>query len=298
MNTESRHDNYLRGALLIMLSAFCFACMNVCVRLAGDISSVQKSFFRNLVAAVFAGAVIIKNHVPLRVEKEARLSLAMRCIAGTAGILCNFYAVDHLLVADASILNKLSPFFAVLFSYFLLKEKISPFQAACVAAAFCGCLFIVKPGFHNTAMMPALIGVCGGLGAGFAYTMVRKLGTMGVKGPLIVFYFSLFSCLIVVPWIALHAVAMSGRQTAVLLLAGLCAAGGQFSITAAYTYAPAKKISIYDYSQILFAAVLGFVLFDEVPDAFSFFGYALVIAASFVMFLYNRSREKQAQAKS
>ena len=93
-------------------------------------------------------------------------------------------------------------------------------------------------------MMPALIGVCGGLGAGFAYTMVRKLGTMGVKGPLIVFYFSLFSCLIVVPWIALHAVAMSGRQTAVLLLAGLCAAGGQFSITAAYTYAPAKKISI------------------------------------------------------
>lgn len=91
---------------------------------------------------------------------------------------------------------------------------------------------------------------------------------------------------------------MSGRQTAVLLLAGLCAAGGQFSITAAYTYAPAKKISIYDYSQILFAAVLGFVLFDEVPDAFSFFGYALVIAASFVMFLYNRSREKQAQAKS
>ncbi len=77
MNTESRHDNYLRGALLIMLSAFCFACMNVCVRLAGDIPSVQKSFFRNLVAAAFAGAVIIKNHVPLRVEKEARLCAAL-----------------------------------------------------------------------------------------------------------------------------------------------------------------------------------------------------------------------------
>ena len=292
MNTESRHDNYLRGALLIMLSAFCFACMNVCVRLAGDIPSVQKSFFRNLVAAVFAGAVIIKNHVPLRVEKEARLSLAMRCIAGTAGILCNFYAVDHLLVADASILNKLSPFFAVLFSYFLLKEKISPFQAACVAAAFCGCLFIVKPGFHNTAMMPALIGVCGGLGAGFAYTMVRKLGTMGVKGPLIVFYFSLFSCLIVVPWIALHAVAMSGRQTAVLLLAGLCAAGGQFSITAAYSLAPAKEISIYDYSQVIFSAVLGFFFFGQLPDGLSVLGSLIICGASAWMFLWSRRVEQ------
>ena len=88
---------------MIILSAFCFACMNVCVRLAGDIPSVQKSFYRNLVAAVLAGGIVYRNHVSLRVKKDAAPALALRCLFGTLGILCNFYAIDHLLIADASI---------------------------------------------------------------------------------------------------------------------------------------------------------------------------------------------------
>lgn len=291
MSEIKRQDNYIRGVLMIILSAFCFACMNVMVRLAGDIPSVQKSFFRNLVAAGFAAMLLWKEKIPLRVKKEAWMSMIIRCVFGTIGILCNFYAVDHLLVADASILNKLSPFFTIIFSYLLLKEKIKTFQAVCVGAAFIGCLFVVKPGFENTALIPALIGVCGGLGAGVAYTMVRKLGTMEVKGPVIVFCFSAFSCLSVVPWILFHFIPMSIKQFAILLLAGVCAAGGQFSITTAYTYAPAKKISIYDYSQIIFATVLGYVMFGEIPDRYSFAGYTLIIAASLTMFIYNRKAE-------
>lgn len=281
-------ENYMKGMLMIILSAFCFACMNVCVRLAGDLPSVQKSFFRNLVAAVFAAVLIYKHHTCLKVEKAYWPPLLLRCIFGTLGILCNFYAVDHLLVADASILNKLSPFFAILFSFLILKEKITPVQAVCVLVAFGGCLFVVKPGFQNAALIPALIGVCGGLGAGIAYTMVRVLGTHGIKGPVIVFYFSAFSCISVLPWILKDYAPMSLRQLGTLLLAGLFAAGGQFSITAAYTYAPARKISIFDYSQIIFATILGFVLFKEIPDGYSFVGYALIILASLGMFLYNR----------
>lgn len=284
----SQKDNVMGGIGMIILSAFCFACMNVLVRLAGNIPSVQKSFFRNLVAAGFAGMIIWKDHVPLTVKEEARFSLAVRCLFGTIGILCNFYAVDHLLVADASILNKLSPFFAIIFSYFLLKERITLFQAVCVGAAFVGCLFVVKPGFENTALFPARVGVGGGLGAGIAYTMVRKLGSMGVKGPIIVFYFSLSSCLVVVPWIVFHFTPMTLWQLVILLCAGICAAGGQFSITVAYTYAPANKISIYDYSQILFATILGYGIFGEIPDGLSFLGYALIVASSFIMFFYNR----------
>lgn len=287
---HSEHNNYIRGVIMIILSAFCFACMNVSVRLAGDIPSIQKSFFRNLVAAVIAGAIVCKDHIPLRVKKEAYPALVLRCIFGTAGILCNFYAIDHLFIADASILNKLSPFFAVIFSFLLLKEKITPFQVFCVCMAFGGCLFIVKPGFQNTALLPALIGVFGGLGAGLAYTMVRRLGTIGVKGPVIVFYFSVFSCVFVIPWMALHFTPMTLRQLAALLLAGLCAAGGQFSITAAYTYAPAKQISVYDYSQIIFASVLGFVLFGEIPDVYSLLGYLIIIGSSVLIFVYNRRK--------
>ena len=155
---------------MIILSAFFFACMNVSVRLAGDLSSIQKSFFRNLVAAIFAAIILGKNHIVPKVQKQYWGALLLRCAFGTLGILCNFYAIDHLLVADASILNKLSPFFAIIFSFLILKEKITPVQGTCVLLAFIGCLFVVKPGFQNAALIPALIGVCGGLGAGIAYT--------------------------------------------------------------------------------------------------------------------------------
>ena len=71
----SQKDNVMGGIGMIILSAFCFACMNVLVRLAGNIPSVQKSFFRNLVAAGFAGVILWRAHVPLQVEKKAGLSL-------------------------------------------------------------------------------------------------------------------------------------------------------------------------------------------------------------------------------
>lgn len=292
MIVQVKQENYIRGMIMIILSAFFFACMNVSVRLAGDLPSVQKSFFRNLVAAVFAAIILLRKHTAPNVQKSQWLPLFLRCTFGTLGILCNFYAIDHLLVADASILNKLSPFFAIIFSILLLKEKISPTQGLCVLLAFVGCLFVVKPGFHNAALIPALIGVCGGLGAGIAYTMVREMGTHGVKGPVIVFYFSCFSCVVVIPWIVFHYQPMTLQQLLTLLLAGLFAAGGQFTITAAYTYAPAGKISIFDYSQIIFATLLGFVLFSEIPDTYSLIGYTLIILASVGNFIYNSKKQK------
>ena len=112
-----KQENYIKGMVMIILSAFFFACMNVSVRLAGDLPSVQKSFFRNLVAAFFAVIILAKNHVVPKVQKAYWGPLIMRCTFGTLGILCNYYAIDHLLVADASILNKLSPFFAIIFSF-------------------------------------------------------------------------------------------------------------------------------------------------------------------------------------
>ena len=118
-----KQENYIKGMIMIILSAFFFACMNVSVRLAGNLPSVEKSFFRNLVAAVFAAVILCKDHTLPKVNKKYWGPLILRCVCGTMGILCNFYAIDHLLVADASILNKLSPFFAIIFSFLLLKEK-------------------------------------------------------------------------------------------------------------------------------------------------------------------------------
>ena len=77
-----------------------------------------------------------------------------------------------------------------------------------------------------------------------------------------------------------------------LLLAGLFAAGGQFSITAAYCFAPAREISVYDYSQILFAAVTGYFLFQQIPDGYSVLGYIIICSMALFMFFYNKRQEE------
>ena len=75
--------------------------------------------------------------------------------------------------------------------------------------------------------------------------------------------------------------------------AGAAAAGGQFSITAAYTHAPAKEISVYDYSQLIFTTALGFFFFGDVPDKWSFVGYFIIISMAVLVFLYNNVWHKK-----
>ena len=279
-----------KGILCILTSAFCFATMNMFVRLAGDLPSIEKSFFRNFVAMIISFLMIIRNKDGFRWEKGNSTLMFVRAFAGTIGILGNFYAVDHLMLSDATMLNKMSPFFAIIFSIFLMKEKVSLSQALIVLGAFIGALFVVKPTFSNVNLFAAGIGFIGGVGAGLAYTCVRKLGTRGEKGSRIVFYFSLFSCLVTLPYMLFDFHPMTFNQLILLLLAGASAAGGQFAITAAYTYAPAKEISVYDYSQVIFAAIYGFIMFNQIPDAYSFLGYLIIIAMAIVMFWYNNRK--------
>ncbi len=277
-----------KGIVCIILAAFCFAFMNLFVKLSGDLPFIEKSFFRNLVALLFALGIITKNHVPMKCTNGSLKYLLARSIGGTIGIFCNFYAIDRLVISDASMLNKLSPFFAIIFSYFLLKEKIKPYQIFALILAFIGTLFILKPGFNNLISFPALIGMLGGVAAGFAYTNVRLASGKGVPGAFIVFFFSTFSCVSCIPFMIGSYVPLTGIQLLYLLLAGLSASGGQFAITAAYSHAPASEISVYDYSQIIFAALLGMLFLGELPDGFSLLGYLIICSASVYMFLKNR----------
>ena len=281
-----------KGIFYIILAAFGFAFMNLFVKLAGDLPAIEKSFFRNLVAVFFAFTVMKKEKIPFTIPKGTGKYIFFRSLFGTIGIFANFYAIGKLYIADASMLNKLSPFFAIIFSYFLLKEKIKLYQFACVLTAFVGALFILRPGFDSVATFPAFIGLLGGMGAGLAYTNVRMATKLGARGPLIVFCFSVFSCVCAIPFIIFDHQPLTWWQLVSLLMAGLSATLGQFSITAAYTYAPASELSVYDYTQIVFAALLGMIFLGEVPDVINILGYLIICGAGIAMFLIRRKKEK------
>ena len=264
--------------------------MTVFVRMAGDLPTMQKTVFRNLVAAVVSWGMLIKAGEKIDLGgKENIISLLMRSFFGTMGLICNFYAIDRLNISDANMLNKLSPFFAILMSGIILKEKAHRLEWLSVFVAFAGAVLVIKPGFSMSAG-PALIGLLGGFGAGVAYTFVRKLGKNGIKGPVIVMFFSTFSVVVCTPGFLLNYKPMTIQQVIILLLAGAAATGGQLSITAAYTHAPAKEISVYDYTQVIFAAVWGFFFFEQIPDVYSFIGYAIIITAAVMKFLHGKSK--------
>lgn len=267
-----------------------FALMTFFVRMAGNLPTMQKAFFRNAVAAAAALFLLARSEEGFKIKKTSWRDLFLRSFFGTMGLICNFYAVDRLAIADANILNKLSPFFAIIMSYFILKEKANKTEWLCVVVAFIGALFVVKPSM-DMQFVNAMIGMLGGFGAGVAYTFVRKLGKAGERGPVIVMCFSVFSCIVTAPFLIIGAKPMSLYQIVMLLLAGAAATGGQLSITKAYTKAPAKEISVFDYSQVVFAAALGLVFLGQIPDLMSIIGYVIIIGSAVFKWNYNLQHE-------
>ena len=163
---------------------------------------------------------------------------------------------------------------------------------------FLGALFIIKPSF-SFDIFPALIGTLGGICAAAAYTCVRSLG--GKEKPnTIVFYFSLFSSIITFPIMLIVYRPMTFTQFCYLILAGIFASLGQFGITLAYKYSPAKEISIFDYTNIIFSAIISIILFGVLPDWLSIIGYLIIFGASLYMFIFNKkldSFDKNIKAK-
>ena len=201
--SKASGSDRMKGILFILMAAFFFSLMSVFVRLSGDVPTMQKAFFRNIVAAVLAAVLLLRSGAGFYVKRRNLPALLLRCAFGTLGIICNFWAVDHMQIADANMLNKLSPFFAILMSIFILEERPNRIEWISVLLAFIGAAFVAKPG-AGIASFPALVGIIGGFAAGTAYTFVRKLGLSGERGPVIVMYFSLFSTVALLPGLIIN----------------------------------------------------------------------------------------------
>ncbi|MCC3867093.1 DMT family transporter [Terrisporobacter mayombei] len=288
--SEITRSNRLKGIFFIILSAFGFAVMSAFIKLSGDLPNMQKVFFRNLVAAIIALFLIIKHKGSFTGKKENRKILIYRSIFGTIGVIFNYYAIDKLVLSDANMLNKISPFLVVIFCALILKEKINVKQISAIIVAFIGALFIIKPTF-DIRVVPYMIGFLSAVFAALAYTFVRMLGNKE-EYYTIVFFFSTFSLITVLPMFLMVYEPMTSMQFTYLILAGVFASLGQFGVTLAYKYAPAKEISIFDYSNIIFSAILSIFLFGVYPDSISVVGYLIIFAAALYMFLYTKRQDK------
>lgn len=286
----NENNNILKGIFCIIIAGFGFALMSLFVKLSGDLPSMQKGFFRNIIAVFISSIPLIKHwkviHVPK--NKIGWLVLISRSVFGTIGLVLNFYAISHISLADSSIIQKLSPFIILILSYIFFKEDMTKFQVFAIIIAFIGIVFIIKPSGSDIISMGALAALLGAFSSGVAYTCVRYLGTHNISGEFIIFFFSSLSSLMLLPYLIFDYKTMSSYQLLMLLLTGISATIGQYGVTFAYKFAAAKNISVFDYSQVLFSGIFGYIFFGEFPDFQSLIGYFIVVSVGIVLVLRSK----------
>ena len=278
-------NNILMGIFCIIMSGIGFSLMALFIKLSGDLPSMQKGFFRNIIAVGISSIPLIKHWKSINFPK-GKLSwsvLISRSVFGTIGLVFNFYAITHISLADSTIIQKLSPFVILILSYIFFKEKMTKFQMIAIVIAFIGVGFIIKPSGDGFVSMGALAALLGAFCSGIAYTCVRYLGTHNVSGEFIIFFFSTLSTLLLLPYLIFDYKVMTMYQLSMLILAGASATIGQYGVTFAYKYAAAKNISVFDYSQVLFSGIFGFIFFNEFPDLQSLIGYIIVISVGIIL---------------
>lgn len=271
-----------KSIIAMLISALAFSFMGVFVKLTGDVPLVQKVFIRTCTIMVISIFMMRANQVHIREIKHHKLLLT-RALFGTMGILLNFYALDNLLLSDANVIFRLSTIFLIILCWVFLGEKISRDQLLTILVAFIGVLFIMKPQF-DVRIVPYIIAILGALMAASAYTILRVLGKK--EHPLaVVFYFATFTTIVLLPYIFINYEPMSTSQLIYAVLAGASASAGQIGVTYAYKHAPAKEVSIYNYSGVIFSAIFSIFLFRQFPDLLSIIGYFIVFGASWHMYM-------------
>jgi len=287
----------IRGIFFITLSAFLYAVVDVVSIWSGDIPAMQKVCIRNAVVAIFSVFLLYRNGNRFKFKKKNLGWFFARALAGLVVSFSNIYAVDHMALADATIIHKLSPMFVLIFSFLLLGEKIDFMQFFSIIVAFAGALFVIKPSMDISANLPALAALASAVALGIVYPIVRKLRQDGEDGSFIVFFFSTVATIISLPFCILNYTPMTGMQLLFTVLSGIFNCLAQLAASAAFAICPGKEITVYEYSQIVFAALLGFVLFGQLPDAWSAVGYVIIIGISILLYLHNKKLAAAAAEK-
>ena len=289
--------NVIRAILLKLASAFLFAVMVVLVRYLGERYPVgQVVFFRSAFAVV--PVVIIyawRRELAAAVRMGRAYGHMGRGLTAVGAMFCNFSALARLPVVDATAISFVSPLFTVAMSALILKERVRIYRWSAVIVGFAGVLVMLAPyldvGRSSTSEAGAIGAMFGLAGAFFAAgsTIQTRALTKSETTSSIVFYFSLICALAGLATWPLGWIVPSGPEFAALVTIGICGGLAHILLTESYRLAPASLIAPFDYTSMLWALVLGFLVFGEVPGSLVFAGAGIIAAAG--LFVIWRERQ-------
>lgn len=271
----------------MVAAAFFFSLMSLFVKMVGQrLPAVEIVFFRSAVMIVISTVLVRRAGVP--VWGNNKRILLLRGLLGFCALLCFFYAVTKLPLADVTVLHFTNPVFTALLASFFLAESMRPREVAGLVLSLTGVAFVARPSFlfgrwaADLDMTAVTIALVASVMSACAYTTIRKLRTTDHHF-VIIFYFSLVSAVASVPLTAGVFIWPRPSEWVLLICIGVFTQTAQVFLTKGLLRERAGRAMSISYVQVLFAAVWGALFFADIPEPLGIAGAVLVFVGSLLV---------------
>ena len=273
----------------MLLSTFLFACMNVLVKMVSHIPAVEVVFFRSVISLLMSYVILTAQGIS--VWGNNKPLLIARGASGAVGLILYFMLIQQIPLATAVTLQFLAPIVTALLGVLLLSEKVKGWQWAFFLLSFVGIL--VVNGFDTrVSMLHLMMGILAALGAGMAYTIIRKLKKS--EHPLvIVMYFPLVTVPLTAAYSIWNWVMPQGLEWLILLGIGVLTQFAQYFLTKSFQEDEINKVASLKYLSILYALFFGYVFFDETFNIYTYLGMILVVSGVILNIWYKQRKGNQ-----
>jgi len=285
----------LKGALTILVAAFGFAIMVALIKLAGErLHVTQILFVRQLVMVAIVMPKVV-SHFP-GCLKTARLDLQLiRVVFALVAMLCGFYAVIHMPLADAMAIGFAKSFFVTIFAIWFLDEVVGMRRWLAVIVGFVGVIVMMQPGTQGFDPI-SVLALISAASAGLVMVIIRQLSKTDQPVTILSYQAILVAICVAIPALY-YWLTPTLWEWALLFAIGVVSYGAQMLNIFAYKWGEASVLASLDYVRLLYATFFGWLLFDTLPGPYTLVGALVIIGASIYTVQRERAR-KQALAAS
>ena len=274
-------DQPVAGALCVLSASLTFAILGAVVRVVSlSLNTEMVVFFRNFCSLFFILPWIWYSPPPGGVRTSYLSLHLLRSLAGLGGMYCFFYVIARLQLSESFLLMSTAPLFIPIIAYVWIHEPVERKVRGAIIIGFLGIILILKPGMGVFRPI-AFVGLGAGLMGALAMVSIRRMSS-SEPTIRIVFYFTVFGTLISAMPLVWSWQSPKPEIWWLLVLMGFLAAVGQFLLTKGYSLAPAAKVGPFSYSNVVFAMLLGWVLWGESLDSLTWVGAFLICIAGII----------------
>jgi drug/metabolite transporter (DMT)-like permease len=266
------------GAIWMVAACACFASMGGLIRyIATELHPFEIAFFRNLFGFFVMLPWLMK--VGLSGLKTKRIGLyTLRGVTGIAALLSWFWAISVLPLADATALSFTSPLFATVLAALVLAEVVRARRWIALGVGFLGALIILRPGLQAIGLPESMVLFSAAMMAASA-TTIKMLSRTESPNAIVIYMVIYLTPMALIPALFVWQTP-SWEMLGWLFVLGLVATGGHQCLTRSFAVAEASAVLPFDFSRLIFAAIVGYIFFGQIPDIWSGVGAAVIVAAS------------------